>query len=253
MIFIICTFVLSIVSCGQRGNRDNVTLTISAASSLREAMEDIKAEFEKENKEIQIVFNFGASGSLQKQIEQGAKVDVFLSAAVRQMELLEAQNLIIKETKKNFLQNRIVLIVPRDSNGINSFNDLLSSEVKLIGIGEPKSVPVGQYAKELLDELDMYEELNSKFVFGKDVKEVLTWVETGNVDAGIVYETDAKASKKAKIVVLTADDMIEPIYYPAAVLKESDNVDIAKAFIEFLYSDKARGIFEKYGFRYAAK
>lgn len=253
IILIICILVLSMSSCRQGVNKDNITLNVSAASSLREALREIKVAFEEENKKIQIVYNFGASGSLQKQIEQGAKVDVFFSAAVKQMELLEAQNLIIKETRKDVLQNRIVLISPRDSKRINGFNDLMSREVKLIGIGEPSSVPVGQYAKELLVKLDLYDKLTSKFIFGKDVKEVLTWVETRNADAGIVYETDAKTSKKVKIVALAPDNVLEPIYYPAAVIKESENINIAKAFIEFLYSDKAKAIFEKYGFKYTTK
>jgi len=228
--------------------KSSVELTISAAASLKDVMEEIKEVYEKENSNITLTFNFGSSGSLQKQIEQGAEVDVFISAATKQMDELEDKGLIIEDTRRNFLENKTVLIVPLDSSGINDFNDLLQDKVKKIGIGEPKSVPAGQYSEQVLTNLDIIDSLKSKFVYAKDVKEVLLWVETGNVDAGMVYETDAKVSDKVKVVARAPEGSHKPVYYPAAVIMESKNQRAAKDFVNFLYSSKAKPIFEKYGF-----
>lgn len=223
-------------------------LTISAAASLKDAMGEIKAAYEKENSEVTITYNFGSSGSLQKQIEQGAAVDVFLSAATKQMDELKDKGLIIEDTRKDFLKNKIVLIVPVGSSGVTDFKDLLTDKVKKIGLGEPKSVPVGQYGEEVLKKLDIIDSVNSKIVYAKDVKEVLAWVETGNADAGIVYETDTKVSDKVKLVARAPEGSHKPVYYPAAVIKESKNQDAAKDFVNFLYSSEAKPMFEKYGF-----
>lgn len=228
--------------------KGSVDLTISVAASLKDVMKEIKEVYQKENPNITLTFNFGSSGSLQKQIEQGAEVDVFISAATKQMDELEDKGLIIEDTRRDFLENKIVLIVPLDSSGINNFNDLLQDKVKKIGIGEPKSVPAGQYSEQVLTNLDIIDSLKSKFVYAKDVKEVLLWVETGNVDAGMVYETDAKVSDKVKVVARAPEGSHKPVYYPAAVIKESKNREAAKDFVNFLYSSKAKPIFEKYGF-----
>jgi len=230
-----------------RGQK-TVNLTVSAAASLKDVMEEIKEIYEKENLNITLTYNFGSSGSLQKQIEQGAEVDVFISAATKQMDELEDKGLIIEDTRKGFLENKIVLIVPLESSEITDFKDLLEDNVKKIGIGEPKSVPAGQYGEEALTNLNIIDSLNSKFVYAKDVKEVLMWAETGNIDAGLVYETDAKASNKVKVVARAPEGSHRPIYYPAAVIKESKNQEAAKDFVNYLYSSKAKPIFEKYGF-----
>ncbi len=230
-----------------------VALTVSAAASLKDAMGEIKTEYEKEKQNVTVTYNFGASGSLQQQIEQGAGVDVFVSAAVKQMDALKEKGLILEDTRKDFLENKIVLIVPKDSSSVADFKDLSSDKVKKIGLGEPKSVPVGQYAEEVLKKLNLLDSIKAKVVYGKDVKEVLTWVETGNADAGIVYETDAKVSDKVKVVAKAPEGSHQPVYYPAAVIKDSKNVDAAKDYVNFLYSEKAKPIFEKYGFVFMVK
>lgn len=232
-----------------------VALTISAASSLKDAMEEIKEAYIKENPNVTITYNFDSSGSLQQQIEQGAEVDVFISAAEKQMDALKDKGLIIDETRKDFLENKIVLVVPEDSTGIHDFADLATDKVKKIGLGEPKSVPVGQYAEELLTKLNLLDSIKSqeKVVYGKNVKEVLTWVETGNADAGIVYETDALVSDKVKVAARAPDGLIKPVYYPAAVIGASKHTDAAKAFTSFLYSASAKPVFEKYGFLFLLK
>lgn len=230
-----------------------ISLTVSAAASLKDAMEEIKTAYAKEKPNVTITYNFGSSGSLQQQIEQGANVDVFISAATKQMDALKDKGLIINETDKNFLENKIVLVVPKDSAAVTDFKDLATDKVKKVGLGEPKSVPVGQYAEEMLTKLNLLDSIKPKVVYGKDVKEVLTWVETGNADAGIVYETDAKVSDKVKVAAKAPEGSTSPVYYPAAVIKASKNADAAKNFTDFLYSSKAKPVFEKYGFAFIVK
>ncbi|GIM27776.1 molybdate ABC transporter substrate-binding protein [Clostridium polyendosporum] len=232
---------------------NSVTLTVSAAASLKDSMEEIKKIYASEKPNVSITYNFGASGSLQQQIEQGAPADIFISAATKQMKALQEKGLIINETKKDLLENKVVLITSKDKSDIKDFTDLANEKVKKVALGEPKSVPVGQYSQEVLTKLNILEKVQSKAVFAKDVKEVLTWVETGNVDAGIVYETDAKVSQKVNIVAPAPDNSHSPIIYPAAAIKASKNVDEAKEFINFLSSDKAKEAFEKYGFHVIKK
>lgn len=229
-------------------NAKAVSLTISAASSLKDAMEEIKTAYAKEHSNITLILNFGASGSLQQQIEQGAPVDVFISAAAKQMNALKDKDLLVNDTQKNLIGNRIVLIIPKASTAVSAFKDLSSDKVKKIALGEPKSVPAGQYSMEALISLKLMDSLKSKVVYAKDAKEVLAWVETGNADAGLVYETDAKSSEKIKIVAVAPEGSHETVIYPAAVLKDSKNMDASSEFINYLYSHKSKPIFEKYGF-----
>ncbi|MGI6225419.1 MAG: molybdate ABC transporter substrate-binding protein [Peptococcales bacterium] len=255
---LVIALILFSLGCSQKNSQPNemessAALTVSAAASLKDVMAEIKKKYLQEKPNVTITFNFGASGSLQQQIEQGAEVDVFLSAATKQMNALQDKDLIIMDTRKDFLENKLVLIVPQDSAEVNDFKDLLNKNVKKIGIGEPKSVPVGQYAEELLTNIDIIDGIKSKVVYGKDVREVLTWVGTGNADAGIVYETDAKISKKVKIVLRAPEGSHKPVYYPAAVIKNSKNINAARDFTDFLYSSKAQPIFEKYGFAFIAE
>lgn len=231
--------------------KDNTTmnLNISAASSLKDSLEEIKSVYSNEDPKVKITYNFGSSGALSEQIVQGADVDIFLSAAVKQMEVLSSKDLILKDTRKNILQNDIVLVTPKDSSEINTFQDLTSDKIKKIALGEPKSVPAGQYAEEVFTKLGIIDKVKSKAVYGKDVKEVLTWVETGNADAGIVYATDAKTSTKVKIIATASSNSHSQIVYPVAIIKSSKNIDSAKKFMLFLNSAKAKTIFEKYGFK----
>ncbi len=234
----------------QAEDTQTVELTVAAASSLKDALTEVKTVYEESNKNVKVTFSFGASGALQQQIENGAGVDIFISAAVKQMDSLEKKGLIIPDTRKNFLENQVVLIVPKDSALIIDFKDLTLDKVKQIGLGEPKGVPVGQYAEEVLSNLNILEQVQEKAVYGNNVKEVLTWVETGNVDAGIVYFTDAKISDKVRIAAAAPEGSHKPVYYPAAVIKGSKSPEQAKGFTEFLYGSKAKAVFEKYGFTF---
>ena len=252
-ISLVITILLFSTACGKVVPESEVSLTISAAASLKGAMEEVKAAYAEEKPNVILTCNFGSSGSLQQQIEQGAEVDVFFSAAAKQMDALQEKGLIVEDTRKNILENKIVLIVPKDVTSVTDFNDLTSDNVKKIALGETKSVPVGQYSEEVLKKLNLMDTIESKVVFGKDVKEVLTWVETGNADAGMVYETDSITSEKVRVVAYAPEGSHKPVVYPAAVIKDSKNIDASKDFMSFLCSEKSKLIFEKYGFAFIIK
>ena len=256
---------LLLVGCGQTSQSSNPTakakqftpdssaetskeLTVSAAASLTDAMEDIKELYRQQQPKTNITYNFASSGSLQQQIEQGAPVDVFVSAASKQMNELEAKQILKNDTRKNLLENRVVLVVPADAENISDFQDLTNDRIEKIAIGEPDSVPVGEYAKEVLSSLNIFEQLEPKMIFAKSVLQVLTYVETGNVDAGIVYATDAKKSDRVKVVAVAPEASHSPVIYPVAVIKEAQNPDAGDNFAEFLSSRPAGDIFEKHGF-----
>lgn len=234
-------------------NIEKVTLTVSAAASLKDVMGEIKAQFIAENKNVDVVFNFGSSGALQQQIEQGDGIDIFISAASKQMDALETKQLLQENTRKNIIQNELVLVQPKDVHTISNFKDLTSEKVKKIALGEVKSVPAGQYALEVLDKLKITDAVKKKAIYGNDVKQVLTWVETGDADAGIVYKTDALVSDKVKIVAEATADSHKPIVYPAAAIKSGKNIKQSETFLQFLCSDKAKALFEKYGFTFIGK
>ncbi|MDO4534332.1 MAG: molybdate ABC transporter substrate-binding protein [Clostridium perfringens] len=225
-------------------------VVIAAAASLKDVTEDIESAFEEKNKNIDLVFTYGGSGSLQQQIQQGSPTDVFISAGSKQMDALDNKGLLLAGTKKDLLTNKVVLITPKDKTDLASFKDLNSDKVLQIGFGEPSTVPVGQYTKEVLESIGILDSVKNsgKVVYAKDVKEVLTWVETGNVDAGIVYETDAKVSDDVNIVCEAPENSHDEIIYPVAIIKDTKNPEEAKKFVDFLSSDEGKTIFEEYGF-----
>jgi molybdate transport system substrate-binding protein len=189
------------------------------------------------------------NGTLQKQIEQGAPADVFLSAAAKQMNALQDGGLIIDSTRQDLLNNKVVLVVPANSSlEITDFNDLLNENVKQIALGDPEFVPAGTYGKQALELLGIYDQIKDKLILGSDVRQVLGYVESGNVDAGIVYSTDAAITSGVKIVADAPAEINSKIVYPAAIVKSSKNVEAAEAYISFLFSSDAKAIFEQYGF-----
>lgn len=228
--------------------QSSTRLLVSAAISLKDALEEVKPLYQRTKPNINITYNFGASGALQQQIENGAPVDIFISAAQKQMDALASKDDILKDTRSNLLTNSLVLVVPNNSSGITSFRQLTDSKVKKIAVGEPRSVPAGQYAEEVFKNLGILEQVKPKFVLGNNVRQVLSFVESGNADAGVVYTTDAKASKQVKEVATAAGNLHSPIVYPVAVLKNSKNVSAAKEYVQFLSSNGARAVFQKYGF-----
>lgn len=242
LLFIFLAFILNSLTFAD-------TLTISAAASLKEVMTDIKTEYEKTYPSDKIIFNFGGSGALQKQIENGAPVDVFISAATKQMNELVSKNLILPNSNFILLENSVVLIKPKNSKlKVSSFNDLTKADIKKIAIGEVSSVPVGQYSMEIFNNLKINDKISNKLIYGKDVLSVLSWVESDNVDLGIVYKTDAISSTKVIIVANAPANSHKPVEYPIGIVKDSKNIAKSQQFIKFLNSSKAKALFKKYGF-----
>lgn len=226
----------------------NVQLTVSAGASLKDALIEIAPLYRKAQPSVSVRHNFGSSGELQQQIENGAPVDVFISAAAKQVDELQKKNLILADTRRNLLSNRLVLIVPAGKNFTGDLRDLLDANIERIAIGAPRSVPAGQYAEEALKKLGIWQAVRSKFVLGSNVRQVLQFVESGNAQAGIVYSTDAKTSTKVKVVQVIDAKLHKPIVYPVAVLQRSENQATAKSYVKFLTGNTAKSVFEKYGF-----
>lgn len=225
-----------------------VELTISAAASLQDALEELQTIYEKKHESIKILFNFGGSGALQQQILQGAPVDLFLSAAEDKFDALVEEGMIDRQQGTDLLANELVLVVPKHNvQQIHSFEDL--QQAGKLALGTPETVPAGQYGMDTLKNMQLWDSLESKVVYTKDVRQVLTYTETENVDAGIVYRTDALVSDKVDIVATADKSMHAPIIYPVGVLKASKHTKEAEDFYQFLQTDDAMSVFKKYGFK----
>lgn len=227
-----------------------VDLTVSAAASLKDAMGEIQKLYKAQKPNTNLTVNFGGSGALQQQIEQGANVDLFISASTDNMNALKDKGLLVNSSIKNILGNKLVLIVPKDLKitSANSFSAVTDDSIKKIAIGEPKTVPAGAYAEQVFKYLNLSDKVKAKAIYGKDVKQVLNWVETGNVDAGVVYLTDAKISTKVTPIATASEGSHDAIVYPAAVIKSSNNYTASRDFVNFMTSGEAKAVFEKYGF-----
>ncbi|WP_143316385.1 molybdate ABC transporter substrate-binding protein [Clostridium sp. HBUAS56017] len=246
LIILISTILLS--SCSTFNNSSGaIELNISAAASLKEAMEEIQTEFKKINSNISLTINYGSSGSLEQQIEQGAPCDIFISAGQDQMKFLNDKSFLLENSDKDLIKNDLVLVGPKNSE-INSISDLNTDKVKKIAIGEPHSVPAGKYADETFQNLNIKNEISSKLVFAKDVKEVLAWSTSGNADVGFVYKSDVLNDSNSKIIEAIPDDKHSAIIYPIGILKASKNIDASKSFEDFLFTDTCKKIFKKYGY-----
>ncbi|MBU5313012.1 molybdate ABC transporter substrate-binding protein [Tissierella carlieri] len=229
--------------------KEPVELLISAAASLTDVLGELAEVYKTVEPETTLTFTFGGSGALQTQIEEGAPVDVFMSAAQKQMNALEEGGHILDGTIKTLLVNKVVLITPKDGKiDIKSFEDLAKDEIKKIAIGDPGNVPVGQYSEEIFNNLNIADKINSKLVLANDVRTVLTWVESGEVDCGIVYATDAFTSDSINIITEAPEGSHKEVSYPVAVIKDSQNSGRSQAFLDFLSTDEAIKLFEKYGF-----
>ncbi len=228
-------------------NPAGVTINVSAAVSLKDVLNELKDMFEKENNGIKLSFNFASSGTLQQQIEQGAPVDLFISAGQKQMDALLDKGL--ADNPVNIARNELVLVVPEDRHrALEGLAGLTRPEYEKIAIGVPETVPAGKYARETLEKAGFWQEVLPKLVLAKDVRQVLYYVETGNVDAGFVYRTDTLKSKKVKVEISIPEGYHSPVTYPAAVIKSSPGVDQAESFLQFLQTKEAREVFKKYGF-----
>jgi molybdate transport system substrate-binding protein len=228
--------------------QDQTQITVSAAISLKDSLDEIGQKYETSHPGTKLTFNYGGSGTLQRQIEQGAPVDLFFSAAEKQMEQLQQKGLVDAGTRRNIVANRLVLIAPAANQSLHDFDGLTDPRVKIVALGEAATVPAGMYARQTLDKLGLLAAVEKKAVYAKDVRAVLTYVETGNADAGVVYQSDAQGSTKVRIVATAPADAHDPIVYPAAVIKGAHNAAAAQMFLTFLASADARGIFSKHGF-----
>lgn len=228
---------------------ERVALHVSAAASLTDVMKELAANYEQEHPNVKIVFNFGSSGALQQAIENGGETDLFFSAAQKQMNALEQAGLLLDGTRRDLLENEVVLIVPKDGGkDLSDFQQVTANDIQHIALGEPKGVPVGQYSEEVFAKLGILDAVKGKAVYASDVRQVLSWVESGEAECGVVYATDAAVSDKVRVAVKAPAGTHKPIIYPAAVLKASKQADAAKDFLAFVASDSGRKLFEKYGF-----
>jgi len=187
---------------------------------------------------------------LQKQIEGGAPVDVFASAGEKQMNELESKGLIIQETRHDFARNALVLVIPSDSQlNVRSFNDLANPNLKRLAIGNPKTVPAGQYTRQLLSNVKLWEKLQSKLILAEDVRQVLDYVARGDVDAGVVYASDVVIAKgKVAVAARAPEGLHDPILYPIAMIKDSRESQSARGFVELVLNPEGQNILKKYGF-----
>ena len=247
----LCVALLALVGGSDGCQRPaRTTLTLSVAASLTDAMSAIEAQYRQGHAMVDFRNNFGGSGTLAREIEEGAPVDVFLSAAAGPMDELQGKGLIVAATRRNLLRNSLVLIAPSDSR-LQGFAGLTDGSVRKIALGDPGSVPAGLYGKQTLTALHLYDRVGPKIVLAKDVRQVLAYVETGNADAGLVYATDAQGAARARIVATAPEGTHDPIVYPVAVVGAGRESGAAQLFVEYLRGPAATAIFEQHGFTMA--
>ncbi|NJR63355.1 MAG: molybdate ABC transporter substrate-binding protein [Cyanobacteria bacterium CRU_2_1] len=242
------TIVLNLSTAFVEAAQQPVTLTVSSGAGLRNVMEAVQQAYAQRTPNVKINYNFAASGVLRQQIEQGAPVDVALLASQEDMDALQSQNLLLEGTRRNLLKSEVVLIVPVHSTGVSSFQDLTGDRVKRIAIGEPRTVPLGQYAEEVFNYFGIHDQVQPKLIYARSALEIMSYVESGNVDAGIVHDANAKQSNQVQIVVTAPTASHTPVIYPIAILRSSRNASAARDFIQFLSSDQATGLFQQYSY-----
>jgi molybdate transport system substrate-binding protein len=223
-------------------------ILVSAAASLTDVLKEIAIGYQSKSKNT-LKFNFGPSSGLARQIDEGAPADIFFSADLPQMDNLDKKGRLEPGTRKNLLSNQLVIIVPGDSKlALSSPKDLLKSEVKRIALAEPSSVPVGVYSKKYLSDEGLWNNIEAKVVPVQDVRATLASVESGNVEAGFVYKTDAAVSKKVKIVYEAPIDKGPKITYPVSIVRDSKRKDAARDFLNYVQTSAGKDLFKKYGF-----
>ncbi|MCE5333977.1 MAG: molybdate ABC transporter substrate-binding protein [Desulfobacteraceae bacterium] len=223
-------------------------LTVSAAASLTNGFQELGKKFEAANPGVRVVLNFAASGALMQQIQMGAPVDVFASADQKTMEDAWRKNLMVKESCRNFVSNRLVLIVPGGSRtAVADARDLGRKEISKIAIGKPETVPAGRYAQAALTKAGLWEALHPKFIYGDSVRQVLDYVSRGEVDAGFVFSTDAVVAKD-RVRVVAVMELEIPIVYPIGVVAATQKKELAGRFIQFALSAEGQEALAKFGF-----
>jgi molybdate transport system substrate-binding protein len=223
-------------------------VTVFAAASLMESLKEIGGDYERQTGG-KVIFNFAGSSTLARQIEEGAPADVFFSADEAQMYRLEKKNRIVEGSRRNRLSNSLVVIVAtKGGPTLHSLNDLARPEIRKVALGDPKSVPVGVYARKYLEKINLWKSIAPKIVPMENVRGALAAVESGNADASIVYMTDALISKNVVVAYHIAPSEVLDIRYPAAIVRGTKNPNAAWGFLEFLDRDAAIKVFENRGF-----
>lgn len=245
---LLCAFpvLIALSACSSDKTEETATLTISAAASLTDALEETVDVFHDAHPKIKVDFNFGGSGALQQQISQGAPADIFFSASERDFDILIDHGKISEENSINLLHNELVLVTPVNNKTVTSFETI--TKASQIAVGTPQSVPAGNYAFETFEAMNITEDIEPLLVYAEDVRAVLTYVERGEVDAGLVYRTDALTSDSVEIADAAPKAAHEAITYPVGLINDSKNTEAAEKFYEFLQTEEALSIFEDYGF-----
>ena len=245
LLLIICS--LFLCSGCTKKTTEQTTIKFAAAASLEKMFEQkLIPMYKKHNHQAKLEGIYGGSGALQVQIEQGLDVDVYISASEKQMQALKTKQIVTSEIP--LLRNELVLIAPKNSNNsIISFSDFAKAEHP--AIGDYKYVPAGQYAKEALTKLGLWQDIASKVSMGSNVVEVLNWVAQGSADAGIVYATDAASNKNVKVLAVLPQGILKkPIVYPLGVLKKNEAKPHVQSFVDFLQSKEAQTVYKEFGF-----
>ena len=225
------------------------TLTIAAAASLEKVFTgQLIPLFQEQYPDVVIEGSYDSSGKLQTQIEEGAPIDIFFSAATKQMTALSEEGMIADDTVVELLENKIVMIVPTENaDSFSSFEEIVNAD--MIAIGDPESVPAGQYAKEALTNLGLWDQVEGKLSLGTNVTEVLNWVAASSAEVGIVYATDAASiADQVSVVAEAPEGSCSKVIYPVTMLSEAQNPEAAKAFLDFLQTEAAAAVFEAAGF-----
>jgi molybdate transport system substrate-binding protein len=225
--------------------------TFSVAVSMKDAAQELGRIFTAERPGVTLRYNFGASGDLQKQIEAGAPIDLFISAAQRQMDELERKQLVVSASRRVFARNVLTVVKPADSRvDVARPSDLLAARVTRIVIGNPRTVPVGQYAEESLRALGLWDRLQPKLILAENVRQALDYVARGEVDAGFVYTTDAAlGGARVREAFRPAENTYRPVIYPVAVIAGARQARLAQAFVELLVSAEGQKVLQRHGFQ----
>lgn len=250
-----------LTACGQTESKDEketgeknegkkpvTELTVLAAASMTDAMQEIGEAYQETHENIEFTYQFDSSGTLKTQIEEGAPADIFISAATKQMDELVQGELVEEDSVFPWLENKVVLIVPKDSeDGPDSFEDAAEEEVPMIAIGN-EDVPVGQYTQTIYQNLGLWENIQAKANLASNVRQVLDWVATGNAPCGVVYATDAQIEKNVKVVCEAPKGSCDPVIYPAGMVSASKEKEASAEFLEYLKTEEVSEILEAYGF-----
>lgn len=246
-LYIFLLIIYGITGCNS-DKHNQPKLHVSAAISVSDALTEIVAQFAKDQN-ISIHYNFGASSTLQRQIEKGASADIFISASPIQVNALKALGLLEDGSRMDVLTNRLVVVSHKNTKiDLTNITKLQDTSIKRIAIGHPEIVPAGNYTKEVLEHYGLWEKIKPKLILGTNVRATLAYLTSGNVDIAIVYETDTKITNNVKVLFKIPDDTHSKIVYPAVILKDSSKKVWADKFLTFLKEPIATNIFEKHGF-----